>query len=178
MSSAVPSSTAAPFQKVRATNSTQTGSYATRADTTTEPAAGDNIIQVGVVGIGPTWVELIFFGTTSADTTFKFRIYGVRRLALATSGSYTFVPIFEGVATLGTKTGVANGTVVATELYADTVTAAATSYGVVNVSYRLISPADNTVARLLLDTDGFEKVVVDFDRDGSAVSANALIAQV
>lgn len=173
MSLAVPASFSNRFRRVRTASATDT-SFATRADTATEPT-GAGVIDIGSAGLAATWLAIEFFGAGDANDVFDVRIYAARR-----SGDvWTFTPIFAGTATLGTKTGVAGGLVGAAELYADTLAAATPSYGVEDVSYRVVSPADNTKARLFLDTEGAEKVVVDFDMTtGNPTSANALYAKV
>lgn len=160
------------FAKAYATNATDS-SFAARGDTTTEPT-GDGVINlVGAERVGAWTAQIVFYGVGDANDVVNAKVYGVRRAG----ASWTFIPLMSLVATLGTKTGVSGGGVGAAELYADTLVVASPSYGVADSSYRLVSPADNTAARLMLDTEGFEKLVIDFDMDtGSPTSANALVA--
>jgi hypothetical protein len=172
----VPSSMTNGYAKAYAVNATDS-SFATRADTTTEPAEGSGVISLftGLDRVGPTWVSLLFFGTGDANDVFLAKVYGIRRVG----ASWTHVPLLSLTVTLGAKTGVAGGGVGAAELYADTLVVASPSYGVADGSYRLISPADDTVARLLLDTEGFEKLRIDVDDStGNPTGMNALLAGV
>ncbi len=170
-------SVAAAYRRVYAANATDT-SFASRPDTLTEPT-GDGVVTLydGSFNPGhvPSWASVLFFGTGDANDVFLAKVYGVRKAGAA----WVYVPLLSLTVTLGTKTGVAGGEVVAAELYADTLAVADPSYGVADASYRLISPADNTVARLLIDTEGFEKLRIDFDAStNDPTGMNALVAAV
>jgi len=174
----VPSSAAYQYEKAYATNATN-GSFAARADSVTEPSAGSGVIDLRPstkLPVVPTWVSILVYGTGDANDTMNVRVYGIKQIA---SLSWTHVPLLEVVATLGTKTGVAAGGVLDTELYADTLVAASTSFGSADNSFRIISPADNSAARILLDTEGFQYLRIDFDMDtGAPTGGNALVGRV
>lgn len=161
------------FAKAYATNATDS-SFASVADTTTEPT-GDGVISLASGDrVGAWTASIIFFGTGDANDVLLAKVYGVRRIGAA---SWTYIPLLSLTVTLGAKTGVAGGAVVATELYADTIVVASPSYGVADSSYRIVSPADDTVARVMLDTEGYEKLVIKFDDStGNPTSMNALVA--
>jgi len=160
------------FAKAYATNATDT-SFAARPDTTTEPTGDGVITLVGGERVGAWVTSVVFFGTGDANDVFDAIVYGIRRVG----ASWTHVPLIAVTVTLGAKTGVAGGGVVATELYADTIVVGSPSYGVADSSYRIVSPTGDSVARLLLDTEGFEKLRVDFDATtGSPTGMNALVA--
>jgi len=173
----VPVSIAANYRRAFAVNATAS-SFAARPDTLTEPT-GDGVVAIYDgdynPGHGASWVGILFFGTGAANNVFLAKVYGVRKVG----DSWVHVPLLSLTVTLGTKTGVALGGVVAAELYADTLVVASPSYGVADASYRLVSPGDDTVARLLLDTEGFVKLRIDVDDStGNPTGMNALVALV
>ncbi len=177
MSRVVPGSIAAAFVRAYPTANATDTSFASRPDTLAEPT-GDGIVSLAYglnAAVGPSWASLIFIGTGDANDAFDVKIYGVRQVG----DSWTFVPLLCLTATLGAKTGVADGGVLDTELYADTLVVKDPSYGVADASYRLVSPAGDSVGRLLLDTEGFAALAVDFDTTtGNPTGANALVAPV
>jgi hypothetical protein len=68
---------------------------------------------------------------------------------------------------------VASSPVLATERFADTVTA---TLGISNVSYQLFSPADQTPAHVLVSPDGCEKVEFTMDNTTGTSNTNILYA--
>jgi hypothetical protein len=170
-------SVAANYAKVFAANSTGT-SVADPADSTTAPSTA----TAGVLDLRDSTGRMLvanlarfeFYGTDAANETFEYAIFG-----WASNGtSWSATKLAAGVATLGTKTGVAAGGVLNTELYADTLTVA--TGGEENVTWALSSPADNTKAWLLLDCAGFPllQVKVKIDTGTPSAAANLLWARV
>lgn len=172
-----------PFRKARAVNQTSNGYVAKLpgaepsgdAGTATGAAVIDLAGALG--GESPRSVLIVPYGEGSDGDTFSMRVIGWKVLG---HDPYTqiWVPInlLEVQATLSsTVPGVAGRLVAATELFADTI---AIVTGNANVSVDVNSPADNTVAHLLLNLKGVSKLELTFDTGGSATSANALLAMV
>jgi hypothetical protein len=175
-----------PYQKARATNSGAT-SFASKVATITEPS-GDGVIQLahGPNGHVPCHALLLPYGTGDANDVFDFDVWGWRRLGSGTPGNTIWIPsrIAGFTATLGTHTGVAGAPVVATELFADTLTIRAT-VGEATITadvtregtHVVYSPADNTSAWAKICLYGFEKIEVIFDMTtGDPTGGNCLIA--
>jgi hypothetical protein len=172
-----PSSIGNHYERACPTADSTSASFPTRIPTTTEPT-GDGVIDLlaaaGGTRVVPTWLDIVPYGTTTADQTFKVRVVGWRKVGTL------WVPttLLEFTATLGTATGVSGATLGTTYLFADTVGDPATGKGAIGVDCQPTSPADNTVASYMVDTRGSAKVEILFDRNSSAASCNALVAQV
>lgn len=123
-------------------------------------------------------VKLSFFGTGAADNTFKARVlawhYVVNPGADHAKETACWVPITlcEVLVTLGTMAG-PGGVLSTSELFADTIAIQGTS-GNDDVSIDIVSPGDNTIAHIVVDMKGAQKLEVIFDRNSSATSCNAL----
>lgn len=155
--------------KARATNATST-SFSAPAATTTKPS-GDGVVNLRRFGTIPEWVAVLPFGTGDADDVFEMWITGWRKIGTL------WIPnrLVKLTCTLGTAVGVAGTAVVATELFADTITA---SGGIANVSYQLFSPTDNTPAHALVAPNGCELLEFTFDTTtGDPTGCNALVAR-
>lgn len=173
MPAAIPTSFSLPLYKAKATNATDT-SFASKVPTTTEPT-NDGVVDLAGQGEAPTWLMLIPYGTGDADDAFDMRLLGWRKVATL------WVPtiLLQFTATLGTAVGVAGAAVVATEMFADTVSDPATGMGSVGANCQPSSPANNTVAHYLVDTRGCPKVEFCFDATtGNPTGMNCLWAKV
>ena len=167
-----PVTTTDDFRKVCATNSEQGSAFATRIPTTTKPS-GDCIIdrESGVVS---NYLMIIPFGTQADGARFSIRVLGWSNVAGADGDIWIPVKLLNAAeCILGTAQGVDGsnviaGTGVTATFIADTITTV-TGTDLVEV----VSPADNTVAHLTLDTKGFEIIEVFFLRN-TADSCNAL----
>lgn len=109
-----------------------------------------------------------FFGTDAADETFAFQIFSWRGIRDYNGDilSYQRTPLYvSGVGTLGAETGVANGSVTASELYADTITGTDRS-GSAEV---IFNEADGKAA-LQLDVKGSAFVEVEVTRNGQTAA--------
>ncbi len=153
---------------------------------------------MGRIGLGGTnnrlrTVEVVFFGTTTADQTFSYRVW---RLKHNQPGNGNTRPVsglldllYTGTATLGTATLVTADDLLSTgELLADGLTGVVasaatnpkgagsileTAHG---VGVQVFSPADNTPAKLVLpDCFDADEAVIEFNRGSSAASCNALV---
>lgn len=132
-------------------------------------------------------VILIPFGIGSDTNTMKMRVIGWRMafdrgaeqsLYGAAVGDALWIPVTLGefLCTLSTPAGVAQSIIGSTNLFADTIAIQGTS-GNDDIDVSITSPADNTIAHVVLDAKGFQKLEVTFDRNSSATSCNALIAR-
>lgn len=168
------------YVKARSVNETSNG-YVSRVPTNTEPsgdaatATGASIIDLGRDGgVAPNGLVIIPYAVASADQTFSLRVIGWRKVIT----QWIPVNLGEFACTAGTAAG-AGGDILTTELFADTitVTVGSTLSGEAP-SENIISPANNTIASILLDLKGHNKVEVRFTTGGSATSCNALLARV
>lgn len=164
------------FAKFCSANATD-ASYPSKIATTTTPTGGgvvDLSCTSNVYGtMGPSSLLVIPFGTGSDNNTFKMRLYGWRYCLI--SGSTTlYIPtiLCAFTCTLSAAVGVASATLVATERFADTLTADAMN----PASVTLVSNALDTPAHFVVDVKGFTMVEATFDRNSSATACNALYA--
>jgi len=163
----IPVTTVADFGKVCATNSTQSSSFATRIPTTTKPS-GDCIIDNGTK-LCPNYLMIVPFGTSAANGHFKIRILGWSKVVGTATDIWFPVKLLDAAeCTLGTAKGLAGCNVDENQFIVDTI-ATVTGSDLVEV----VSPADDTIAHLSIDTKGFELVEVDFLLN-TAASMNAL----
>ena len=156
------------IQRILTTNSTAT-SYGTTIQTTGVPS-GEGYFDVGAYRSA----RIRLTGTGSSNDDYTFKVYLWERCS-GDIGMRTL--IFTGLATLGTSAGISGGIVPAAEKFVDTIAAAS---GSINwTRYRIISPADNTQAEILLELPFRGTLQIEFKVDGgsSAVTdANGLIA--
>lgn len=154
--------------KARSSNDTS-GSFGSRAATTTAPTVGSSgVISPGQLnGAVARTLKLVFYGAGSDNDTFDARLYGV---AYA-NGLYVYVPLLQVSCTLSAAVGVASATVTNSERFADTIATPALGQGGIDVV--VTSPANDTPAHLLVDVQGFSYLALDFDMTG-ATSGNAL----
>lgn len=162
------------YQKFYETNSTD-ASFPSRIPTTTAPSGNGVLVPPGS-GLGgarnaPSAAMVVPYGVGADNTTFKIRIIGWRLIGTL----YVPTILCEFTCTNSTAVGVAGATVVATERFADTLTANAfnPSGGV-----EAVSVANNTPAHFLVDCKGCQYIEATFDMNASATSANALVAWV
>lgn len=174
MPSAISVFKGANYRKARTTNATDT-SFASRVATLTEPT-GTGVIDLRSQGASPRWVSLIPYALGDDDDVFEMWVIGWRKVVV--DGVTLWIPtrLVKLTCTVSTAVGVADSPVLATERFADTITA---SMGVSNVSYQLFSPTDNTIAHALVSPDGCEKIELIFDSTtGDPTSMNCLVAKV
>lgn len=171
-------------QRALATNAA-TSSFDSKVTTLTEPT-NDGVIDLTAAGsnlFAPQKMKLWFIGAGSANDTFSVRVIGWHSIVKAGVQKTWFpTPIGEFAVTLGTATGVAGGAVLATELWADTVTPVAAKVPdrdiaagtAVNSDYEFASPADNTIAHVRMPIRGFEKIEFEFDQTLNTPTMNVL----
>lgn len=152
----------APFTKLFATD-VLASSITAPLPTVTDPAVSSGFLDTTAGNIA----AIVFYGTrTSSDNeTFTARITGWRNIALL----WIPVPLLALAITQGTSVGVAATDVVATEYFADTITAS-TSF---TSAMEIISPADNTIAMVKVDPVGCRYVQVQLAK-GTNATCNAL----
>lgn len=186
---------AGPWRKLRSVNETSNG-YVSKIPRATSPftaaglngdagtATGASVIQLtnGVIGgQAQSGAEFLFYGVGANNTTFSARIIGWS--ALTTSGlspvnpeTQVWIPVVlvEVQCTLSsTPIGLAGRAIVATELFADTITLVGTT-GVAGLDMSITSPANDTIARVFVDLWGHTELEVQFTTGGSATSCNGL----
>ncbi len=159
------------FQKAWAANQTDS-SFTAPAATTTEPT-GDGVIEVKGGRPYPvgSQAELLFFGAGSDNTTFDARVIGWARVF----GGSLWMPtvLWQGTVTLSGFVGVSGEVVGSSDRLADTIVTTA-GFGTEGQTCITVSPANDTPARLVLDTLDSEKLQLKFDMTG-ATSGNALV---
>jgi len=161
------------LEKVLATNSAAT-SFTDPAATTTRPV---NAISMRRAGSIADRLFLVPYGTGDANDVFEMWVTGWRKIT-STAGVVLWVPtrLVKLTCTLGTAVGVAGTEVVATELFADTITA---TMGISNVSYFLFSTTDNTPAHAIVELNGCDLVEFTFDMTtNDPTGGNCLYARI
>jgi hypothetical protein len=145
-----------------------TASSITAPSVTNTTPTGDGVFSNVYSGAqGYNAVGLVFYGVGTADQTFTAEVYGWLQGPV---GTWFPVRLLSATLTLGTKAGVASGDVTASELMADTVVIS----GAATSANEAISPADNGVAVLKVDSFGCKFVEVRLAK-GTATSVNALV---
>ena len=181
------------LRRVRTTNATDNG-FPTRLPTRTEPTGtGNNAAQAsasavinlsnsfagGGSGAVQNRVIILPYGVGANNNTLSFRVLGWRYLIEggdAIQAMWIPVPLGEFSVTLSsTPVGVAGGLLGTSQLFADTITLTGTTAND-DISIDLVSPANDTIAHLVMDMKGFQKLEVIFTTGGSATSCNALVS--
>lgn len=163
-------------------------SFVTKSPTITPPTLDDPSTATGQIGFELTRpeggatenaVKIVPIGVGSDDTTFSLRVIGWDRTIGKAGGIVTdtclWVPIklVEVQCTLGATVGVANAIADASTRFADVITLTGTS-GNAGVDVDIVSPADDTIAHLVVDLKGSAILEITFSTGSSATSCNAL----
>lgn len=156
-----------PLSKALSTSATD-ASFPSKVPTTTEPT-GIGVLELQRLETRATFPSNIFlipYGVGNDDHTFDMRVIGWRKVATL------WVPtvLTQVAVTLSTAVGVAGAAVTNSERFADTISI---TIGNSNVSVEVVSPANNTVAHMVVDVKGSQKVELTFDL-GSGTNCNAL----
>lgn len=173
------------FRKARSVNQTSS-SYVSKVPTQTEPsgdagsATGASIIDLtskdGIIAQNALLV--VPFGAGSDGNTFNFRVIGWRYIG-TNPQTRLWVPVnlLELACTLSAVVGVAGMEVTNSERFVDTisVTKGSTLSGEA-AAENVVSPANDTIAHLMVDVKGFTKLELSFETGSSATNCNALIA--
>lgn len=164
---------------VRAVNSTAT-SFATPVALAARPVLrGASASELSFVSLrdgsgGRVQNAFLMFpiGVGADDTTFSFRVYGVKRVVSepGTELYFRFI-LAEFACTLSASVGLAGRIPDETNRFADTITLV---FGNDDVTVEIISPANNTPAHVMMDAKGVADVEFAFDMTG-ATSGNVII---
>lgn len=128
-------------------------------------------------------VMLMFFGVGDDNDVFDVRIFGVKKIdrtirPAATPpphDQWTHILLADLTCTMSAGVGLANGPVVATELYVDTITV---NDGNNLTGLEAVNPEEDMRAHVILDTKGCEFLFFDWDSTtGSPTSMNGLICE-
>ena len=164
---------AGKLRKVRSSNSTvsNSGNFTATAPTTTEITTDTaGVIRPNTKGAGwiPTRVKVTPFGVGSDTNTFLLRILGWSEI----NKLWVCELLWQGTCTLTTVPGIAGTDVDENQKFCDTI---ATAEGNDGVDCQPFSPANDQIAHVVVDVKGAEFLEFQFDRNGSATSANALV---
>lgn len=173
------------FRKARSVNQTSNG-YVSKVPTATEPsgdagtATGASVFDLSspTGALSQNGLVAVFYGTGSNNNTFSARLIGWRPVGETNTLTMLWIPVplIEVAVTLSsTPVGVVGHTIVATELFADTIALTGTTANA-NVGVELVSPANDTIAILSADLRGFRKLEWSFTTGGSATDCNCLWA--
>lgn len=155
------------YQKACATNAADT-SFPSRIPTATRPDANDGVHSLQNDAYTKHWIRVVPYGVGDDDAVFEMWITGWSQI----DGLWIPTRLVKLTCTLSTAVGVAGEAVVATERFADTITA---TKGVSNVTYKLQSTEDNTPAHALVFVEGYEFLEFTFDMTtGDPTGANCL----
>lgn len=146
-------------------------------------AATYGMRTLGVASSGPRWrgFEATIIGTGADNATINYKAWLVSRAEA--DGVHDLRLLCSGLATLGAHAGPGGAASIfrAGERAADTLTLVVSPYGSVQATARgsagpqIYSPANDTVARLVVDdAAGAYGVILEFDL-GTATGANAVI---
>ncbi len=157
------------------TNSTMTTAFAAIADTATQPVTVDDSSDPtgnhAVIPCDGTSMKFTPFLTDGANDECEIDLFGVYQSIddVTTAGTIVITWKYELIVrlfcTAGTHTGIASGTVVATEYYCDTIVASGT-YSTAMVPI-IMTGADNTKKSVVIDTLNYDFIDVRFDINGT-----------
>lgn len=171
-----------------ASNSTSASFPATTAGRKTTPS-GSTLFSLGPgYGVRHRGVEMTPFGAGSANQTFDYKVWVVKRGYASLNGAASDISqqlFCSGTVTLGATAGVAtSGGPKSTDLIGDTITVTLSAYGTAVVaaynglSPSVFSPADDTEARLFIPELGdASDIFIEFDMTG-ATSGNFMVERV
>ncbi len=176
------------FRRARSVNQTSS-SYVSKSPTPTMPsgdagtATGASVITLSAPSDGSRSQNAIFispYGTGSNNSTMNLRVIAWHALPSGQDSKATlWIPnnLGEFLCTLSAVTG-ADGTLIdSTNRFADTiVVTVGSTLGGEAASENIISPANDTIASILLDLKGAQIVELSFNTNSSATDCNALIA--
>ncbi len=161
------------FQKARVTNAGNT-SFAAKVPTLVRPSGdGVHYLHGGI----PNFLHVIPYGTGDDNDVFEMRIILWNRIedAGATLWMPSNLTASAFVCTLSAAVGIADGAVLATERFADTITSADTAINSQTLPVSIISPVGDVAAGIILSTLGAEMIEFLFDSTtGDPTGMNAL----
>jgi hypothetical protein len=174
----------AALQKARPVNETST-SHRALVPTITEPVSAATATGTSAFVFDAGWkgavaqnrVMIFPYGLGSDTNTFNMRIWGWRYLPQTTllPAMWFPFPLAEFLCAISSGSpGLAGQQVIETEFFADTITVVAGQGNV--LSYEIVSPANDTLAHVLVTLKGSSKYEITFDMVTGTTSANALLA--
>ena len=168
------------FRKARITNTTDS-SYPTRAPQLAKPKGTGNAVgqttsavfeSRGTGEYVQNSILIVPYGNGSNDNTGFMRLISWRPVQdpLQVQGQadkvWIPVPLFDVEYTLGAQTGVTGGTI-STEFFADTISITGTTANQ-GVSIDVVSPANDTIAYLVVDIRGTTLLEIIFNTNSSS----------
>jgi len=177
-----------PWRKVRAVSSTREGLYdlvpqAAEPSGDDGTATGRSIIDLTdplVGGQSQNMMEVILYQESSEDFSSTAWIAGWSCLTTDRSSSVTsqtnlWIPVMlaELAVTCGTTTGVSGKAVTSNDLFDDTIGLGGNTANL-DQNIVIISPENNTIARVLIDLEGYQKIEFLFSTNSFANNCNAL----
>ena len=124
----------------------------------------------------PNGIVILPYGTGADATTMLLRVLGWTIVEEPDSPNYQWLwkdmLLGEFTCTLSTPVGIAGAVVDENQRFCDTIALVGTSGS--TASHDLVSPATNLTGSIVMDLKGAHRVELNFDRNGSASSCNAL----
>jgi len=167
-----------PLQRGLTNNAVNTA-FPALATTVTKPATVDVAAGTAnrlVIPCSGRYADLLFFGADGANDTYNARLTLWRSIVqVNNTASPLWLPLHVGTINivLGALTGAANGVVVATEFFADTVAIAS---GGDSGRVAVYSHTADVLGTTRVEQDGWELLVVDFDRAGAQEGVSMNVA--
>ncbi len=172
-----------PPRKARSVNQTSS-SFVSKVPIATTPV-DDAVTATGQATVdmrnGGAFTQngILILPYGSGSGTFSMRVLGWRQFG-TDSHTLLWIPttLAEFLCTLDSAIhGLAGRVVLDTELFCGTIAIVGTS-GNANVSCEIVSPAvSGSMAHVVVDTKGFEKIELSFSTGSSATDCNALFSQ-
>lgn len=137
-------------------------------------AETSNLVKIVPFGVGSdtnTMVMRVIGWHLAFDRGAEQSLYG----AAVGDALWIPVPLGEFTCTLSTPVGVAQSIIGATNRFCDTIALVGTS-GNDDVDISIYSPADNSIAHVVVDMKGAQKLEIIFHTNSSATSCNALVS--
>jgi len=174
----------APLVRACPANAATSAFTAKTAATTTRPSGNLVYDLAPVLGAGAGFrarVRVFPIGVGAANDAFSLRVWGWSRIGSGDAPGTLWVPaeLGEYACTLGAFTGVAGSPVLATELFADTITVVKEPTTVADTTNggttEIMSPVNDQPAWLELRLRGVELLEFDFDQTTNTPTMNCLL---
>lgn len=165
------------WQKAFLTNA-NTSAFPSKVPTITEPI-NDGVLTLARESVLVQKQALILpYGLGSSNDAYSLRVLGWRLVAGSSLWVYTVLGEF--ACTLGAMVGIVGTPVVNTELFVDTITVVSEGTYTADVTRRgatrIYSPANDTIASLILPLNGAQKIEFVFDQTTNTPTMNCLVS--
>lgn len=163
------------YRRMLTTSATDT-SFPSKIPTATKPSESATSGVIDLRGIDNlNTVLLVPFGAGSDTDTFVMRVIGWSSCEVVGDSDRLWIPTTLGdfTCTLTTATGVASKSLVVADKFCDTIVNVAAYDDLDGITFRVRSPANDTIASILIDVEGHQMLEVTFDMTG-ATSGNCL----